>query len=582
MISNIKKGISIIPNESKNKFYVLIFFQLIKFFLEVVSLGLIMPLIFLLAKGPEILLTKIEKYLDTAYIDIVFLEKYLSEILILILISVFLIKFLFILFSTYFEKKCIEVSNVYTSTLLFNFYTKRINLSAEEKNYNLIRNITSETNNFYKYFVTGLISFFSESIKAIGYFVFLILINFKIFLISSLILIFFSIIYLLLTKQKLINYGKQKSVISGMLIKYITEGIESVKEIKLSNNYNFFLAKFKNYALNNANIQIKFTLLQSLPRQILELIFVLIVSSIILFLTYNSNGNFSDLLFILGVYVAAILKLIPTINLMYKSFQDLLYSRETVRILSIELNKIMIFDKKNETKNLDKKKENLPIINLDTLVLKNICFSYNNDKEFISNFNYTFKKGHIYCIFGPSGSGKSTIINLIMSFLEPQSGEILINNKINILENQNSWFNNISYLPQKIFLLNDNIINNVAFGVDEKKIIKSKVLDTLDKVNLNYEINKMGKGLYTELGNNGLLLSGGQVQRLGIARNLYSNKNLMILDEFTSSLDQENELMIFREINKIKKDKIIIIVSHSENIKSKCDYVLKIFNGKIN
>ena len=92
----------------------------------------------------------------------------------------------------------------------------------------------------------------------------------------------------------------------------------------------------------------------------------------------------------------------------------------------------------------------------------------------------------------------------------------------------------------------------------------------------------MGKGLYTELGNNGLLLSGGQVQRLGIARNLYSNKNLMILDEFTSSLDQENELMIFREINKIKKDKIIIIVSHSENIKSKCDYVLKIFNGKIN
>ena len=133
MISNIKKGISIIPNESKNKFYVLIFFQLIKFFLEVVSLGLIMPLIFLLAKGPEILLTKIEKYLDTAYIDIVFLEKYLTEILILILISVFLIKFLFILFSTYFEKKCIEVSNVYTSTLLFNFYTKRINLSAEEK-----------------------------------------------------------------------------------------------------------------------------------------------------------------------------------------------------------------------------------------------------------------------------------------------------------------------------------------------------------------------------------------------------------------------------------------------------------------
>ena len=193
MISNIKKGISIIPNESKNKFYVLIFFQLIKFFLEVVSLGLIMPLIFLLAKGPEILLTKIEKYLDTAYIDIVFLEKYLTEILILILISVFLIKFLFILFSTYFEKKCIEVSNVYTSTLLFNFYTKRINLSAEEKNYNLIRNITSETNNFYKYFVTGLISFFSESIKAIGYFVFLILINFKIFLISSLILIFFQL-----------------------------------------------------------------------------------------------------------------------------------------------------------------------------------------------------------------------------------------------------------------------------------------------------------------------------------------------------------------------------------------------------
>ncbi len=581
MYNHIVNGIKIIPKVYLKKYYIIIFFQIIKFFLEIVSIGLILPLIFMLAKGPEDLLIKLEKYLIILNIDRFYFEKNLIVILLTILIFAFLIKFLFILYSTYFEKKWIEISNVHTSTKLFKFYTNRINTSVDEKNYNLIRNLTSETNNFYKVFVTGVILFISESVKLIGYFLILVFINFKTFIIVCSVLSIFTIIYLLNTKKKLITYGKKKSYISGVLIKYITEGIESVKEIKLSNNFNFFISRFQDYAMDNANVQIKFTFLQNLPRQILEIVFIFSISAIIFFLALNSNNDFSDLLFILGVYVTVILKLIPSLNLLYKCLQDIFYSKETVKILSNELNKINLFNTQKGNIKLSKINNDLKDLNLDSLTMKNISFSYNKEKKFIYNFSQTFKKGNTYCIYGPSGSGKSTIINLIMSFLEPDNGKILINNEIDIFENQKLWFNNISYLPQKIFLLNDNIINNVAFGVDEKNINRSRVLEVLNKVNLYKELNKFDKGLETELGNNGLVLSGGQAQRLGIARNLYSNKSLMILDEFTSSLDQTNEDKIFEEINKIKENKIIIIVSHSENIKMKCDQILEVSDGKI-
>ncbi len=581
MYNHIVNGIKIIPKVHLNKYYIIIFFQIIKFFLEILSIGLILPLIFMLAKGPENLLIKLEKYLIILNIDRFYFEKNLIVILLTVLIFAFLIKFLFILYSTYFEKKCIEISNVHTSTKLFKFYINRINISVDEKNHKLIRNLTSETNNFYKIFVTGVIILISESVKLIGFFLILVFINFKTFIIVCSVLSIFTIIYLLNTKKKLITYGKKKSYISGVLIKYITEGIESVKEIKLSNNFNFFISRFQDYAIDNANVQTKFTFLQALPRQILEIVFIFAISAIIFFLALNSKNDFSDLLFILGVFVTIILKLIPSLNLLYKCLQDIFYSKETVKILSNELNKINIFNTQKGNINLSKINNDLKDLNLDSFTIKNISFSYNKEKKFIHNLNQTFKKGNTYCIYGPSGSGKSTIINLIMSFLEPDNGKILINNEIDIFENQNFWFNNISYLPQKIFLLDDNIINNVAFGVDEKNISRSRVLEVLDKVNLYKELKNFNKGLETELGNNGLVLSGGQVQRLGIARCLYSNKDLMILDEFTSSLDKDNERKIFEEFNKIKKNKIIIIISHSENIKTRCDYVLKILDGKI-
>lgn len=168
-----------------------------------------------------------------------------------------------------------------------------------------------------------------------------------------------------------------------------------------------------------------------------------------------------------------------------------------------------------------------------------------------------------------------------MGFIEPKKGNIIINSDINIHENILDWQKNIHYLSQKVFLLNESIKKNVAFSQNEENIDESKVLKSLEKANLINHVNEMDHGIETTIGDDGIKLSGGQKQRLGIARSFYFNKKVIILDEFTSSLDFENENLIFDKILNEKKDKITIIASHSKNIIKRSDFVLNVEDKKI-
>lgn len=575
----ISRGTKLIPNSNKKKIHIILIIQFFKFLLEIFGIGIIVPIIYFLAKGNEAINKLINKYDFLSIIP----ERMLSESnLILFILSsvilVFVIKFLFTIFANLYEQKWIETANVQTTYDLFNFYISDTSKLPDRENYNLIRNLTTEINNFYKFFIRGFIQFFSESIKLLGILIFLLIINPKILITGLFVTIAMALIFYNFFKKKIEIYGRRKTLNSGLLIKHITEGLNSVKEIKLSENPNYFSNLLKIYANENADIQVKFSMLNVYPRQILEILSIVIVCGLIYYLSILFPNQNTSSLFYLGVYIAALFRIIPIVNLLYQSFQQISYSKSSFEVVEKEINENLsrpIFKtiKRNEANN----------IKVENIIIKDLDFSYdnNNNHNILNNVNLKFEKGKIYCLTGRSGSGKSTFINLLMGFIEPKKGKIMINSNINIHDNLLSWQKNVHYLSQKVFLLNETIKKNIAFSQHEENINETKILESLEKVNLLSHIKELDNGIETTIGDDGIKLSGGQKQRLGIARSFYFDKKVMILDEFTSSLDFENENLIFDEILKNKKDKITIIISHSKNITNRSDIILNVENKKI-
>jgi ABC-type bacteriocin/lantibiotic exporter with double-glycine peptidase domain len=213
--------------------------------------------------------------------------------------------------------------------------------------------------------------------------------------------------------------------------------------------------------------------------------------------------------------------------------------------------------------------------------IKNLSFKYSGNKSFIfKNFNLKIPANKIIGIIGESGSGKTTLIDIISGILKPISGEIIVDG-IKINKNIRKWQNNIGYVSQSVYLLDDSIRKNIAFGIDDKDINNKKVYLSLDLVNLGNFVRKLTKNIYTSVGELGNNLSGGQKQRLGLARIFYKDFNFLILDEVTNSLDKKNEDYIMNSLNIIKKEKTIIIICHNSNIAKKCDVIIDLNKNKI-
>ena len=218
---------------------------------------------------------------------------------------------------------------------------------------------------------------------------------------------------------------------------------------------------------------------------------------------------------------------------------------------------------------------------INDIELNNINFKYpERNKNTLTNINLRIKKNTSVGIIGKTGCGKSTLIKLIMGLLKPSSGNILFN-KINIHKNVRSWFNNISYIPQNIFLADDTIKNNIAFGIENDLIDLDRVKYTIKLAGLEKFIEDTPNGLETKVGDGGFKISGGQVQRIGIARALYTEPNIFILDEATSSLDQKTEDEIINDFFKFNKNKLTIMVSHRLSSLKFCDEVFLIEDGMI-
>ena len=394
----------------------------------------------------------------------------------------------------------------------------------------------------------------------------------KITIIISIIIGVASYIFIIFFKKKINSFALSRREGEEENLKQVYEMFDGLMEIKSYGSISYFLNKyflnFKSYLKN-----LKFSeVLPGLPKLWLEFISLITIT---LVLAYMIDNNFSQAAIIstLGLYMGAVFRLMPSVNKIINAIQSINYLKPIIDNLSNDydaINKNDFFIKKD----IKKVRMNAKI------VLSNISYGYNRSKLILDNLTLTINKNQKIGISGQSGCGKSTLIKILAGLIKPNNADFVIDNKIKIKDNYLN-LSGIAFVPQNIFIINDTIKRNIAFGVSDKKIDNEKVNRCLKQVQLDQIIEKNDIGLNHLLLERGKNLSGGQIQRIGIARALYFDPDIIIFDESTSSLDRVNEEKILKIIDKISKNKTIIFVSHRKEVLNFCDINYHIENKKI-
>jgi len=412
----------------------------------------------------------------------------------------------------------------------------------------------------------------SEFFLLLCIFAILIFYQTKITILISIIIGISSYIFIIFFKKKINLFAVTRREGEEENLKQVYEMFDGLIEIKSYGAIGYFLNKylnnFKNYLKN-----LKFSeVLPGLPKLWLEFVSLITIT---LLLSYMIGNNFSQAMIIstLGLYIGAVFRLMPSLNKIINAIQSIKYLEPIIDNLLNDYNAI----NKNKfflEKNIEKVKMNSKIN------LSNISYGYNQSKLILDNLSLIIKKNQKIGISGQSGCGKSTLIKIIAGLIKPKSGEFLIDDKIQV---KNDYLNlqGIAFVPQNIFIINDTIRKNLAFGVSDEKIDEEKINNCIKQVQLDKMINSISNGTNHILLERGKNLSGGQIQRIGIARALYFDSDIIIFDESTSSLDSANEEKILKLIDKISNDKTIIFISHRKDVLNFCDITFHMENKKI-
>lgn len=401
----------------------------------------------------------------------------------------------------------------------------------------------------------------------------LILVDFKLTLIISLVIggAFFSIAYFF---TKFINrIGKERFITNQQRFKIVNEAFGAFKEAKLGGLEDFFIKKYSHNAFKNAKHQASMSILGELPRFFIEAVAFGGMLLLVLYII-SQNGIFVDAIPLISVYAFAGYRLIPSIQKVYNAINSLKFADTAITNLYLDLKNLNTSEINVDQKILQFNK---------SITLNNISYCYPNSSRFsLKDVKITIPVRKTIGIIGATGSGKTTIVDIILGLLDAQKGTLEIDNNIISKKNIKNFQRLIGYVPQNIFLTDDTIASNIAFGVDPKNIASQSIERSSKIANLHdFVINELPEQYKTVIGERGIRLSGGQRQRIGIARALYHDPKILILDEATSALDNNTEEVVMEAINKLSKNITIILIAHRLNTVKNCDIIFKFDKGQL-
>lgn len=374
----------------------------------------------------------------------------------------------------------------------------------------------------------------------------------------------------LITKSKATYTGEINQVYTKERLKWVNQSIYGIKDIKISQNEIFFEQKFREVYQKIIKYELQYMFWLKVPTYLIEMVIMVCVLLYIVIMIVQGSP-LTELVPVMSAFALAAVRLLPAFNRLSTFLMQLSYRKPSVDLI------IDILD----TPIHERKADKYAIMLNEGIELKNITFSYGNAEESLfKDANLDVKVGMAVGIIGPSGAGKTTIVDILLGLFKPQNGAVYADG-VNIEDGYKSYLSKIAYIPQTIFLTDDTVRNNVAFGVAEADIDEDRVKKALEEAQLLDYINSLPKGLDTIVGEQGVRISGGQKQRIGIARALYKNPEVLVLDEATSALDNETEAAIMESISNLKGKKTMIIIAHRLSTIKGCDVIYQVKDGMI-
>ncbi len=491
------------------------------------------------------------------------------------LIVVFVTKDLYMILEYYVQARFICNNRFATQQKILKSFLKRpYEFFLNADNGEVMRMISGDVSRTYA-LISTLLMMGTETIVSLAVTVTIFIIDPVISCFMAVIMLVMVLVIIKVVRPIYRKSGREYQVYSSATGKWMLQAMNGIKEIKVTNKEDFFEY---NYSLNGRkliSVEKKSIVLGNIPRLMIEMTSVSAILALIGIMIYRGR-ELETLIPTLGAFAMAALKLMPGANRIVGAVNEITYSGPAVESLIKNLD---ILNSSEE--NIEEINSGDPLEFNEEVILSKIEYKYpNSNKQVLKNADMSVPIGKSVGIVGTSGAGKTTAVDVMLGLLKPESGQVLCDG-VDVMTNYSSWLEMIGYIPQSIFMIDDSIRANVAFGIKEKDIDDDQVWYALEEAQLADFVRELPQGINTGIGSNGVRLSGGQRQRVGIARALYKNPKLLVFDEATSALDNETEAAIMESINSLHGKKTMIIIAHRLQTIEGCDIVYRVADGKI-
>ncbi|WP_430791422.1 ABC transporter ATP-binding protein [Virgibacillus flavescens] len=575
----VKKLLSFFNKREKKKLLILFFMMIVAAVFETIGIGLIVPLVGIVT-NPII----IQEQAILTFLYKVFNFNSTKAFVLFsvgILLAIFVIKNIYLLLFNYAQFRVILNQQVKLSRDLFKEYlVKPYSFHLQRNTADLLNNVNGEVAKLFQGIVISGFQLITEVLVTVCILVLLLITAPVATLVASILLggsvfLFFSFL-----RKKISNLGVEQQIVNGTMIKWVNQGLGASKEVKVSGKENFFIKAYTGQSQIKANNSRYMKMLEQVPRLFIETLLVSIVLITMLIIVLQGTST-AQVVSTMALFAMAAFRLMPSITRIVALVTTIRYSQPALNVVYYDL-----FLNKENTQYNSNLANMLPINKgkksfVDSLKLEHVSFRYPNQETYsIQDVSLTIPIGKSVAFIGESGAGKTTLVDIILGLFPPESGSVLIDGK-NLYELKSLWQQKIGYIPQSIFLSDDTIRSNVAFGIEREHISDFEVWRALEQAQLKEFVEALPDQLETSVGERGVRISGGQRQRIGIARALYHNPEILFMDEATSALDNETEKEIMKAIDGLKGQKTLIIIAHRLSTIENCDIVYEMSKGKL-
>lgn len=578
MLKITEKILRLFDKRQKGMLIVIIFLMLIGALLETFGVALVVPLMTLMLDDDFYMTNRYARW----FCSIANIESAQTFMIVVILcmIVIYILKNVFIYFEYYIQQVFVEKNKVQIQKkVIRSILEKQYEYFLNESTSNIIRIVTDDiTGTFVA--LNSLLDFYTEGIICIVLFAVVFKINMMMSVLVGIVLFCELLVIIKCIKPLMNRIGKSARSATKESYKWVMQSVSGIKEIKIADKLSFFLKQHERVSKLAARLGRSNYLLMNLPRLIIESVTVSAML-LVLFILLMSGVDVKIFMPQLAAFAVAAVRILPSANRISTARNSISYQEPSLDAL---LESIRSCDANRSTFNgseRDGKNSKETIIFKHDCELVNISYAYpDSDRYVLDNVSMKVPVGTSVGLIGTSGGGKTTTVDILLGLLKPQCGKVLVDGN-DIEECYSSWIKHISYIPQMIFLLDDTICTNVAFGIAPESIDYDMVWEALEEAKLKEFVLSLPEGINTVIGERGIRLSGGQRQRIGIARALYSNPELLIFDEATSALDNETESAVMESINALQGKKTMIIIAHRLTTIENCDAVYRVEQGKI-